>query len=554
MMNKVIHNLVQGTNEWAEHRSSHFNASEAPVVLGVSKYQSRSELLHEKATGISKEVNAATQAIFDDGHRFESAARPLAEKIIGEELFAPTASVEIDGLRLSASFDGVTMMEDVIWEHKTKNQKLSESLSSGVIPDEYKPQLEQQLLIMGAEKCLFMASNGDHETAVYAWYESDPDLRVRLIAAWKQFAADLAAYVPTAPVVEVIGRAPDELPALHIEVTGMVTASNLDAFKSNAIAVIQGINRELSTDTDFANAEKTVKWLGGVEDKLKAAKEHALAQTQSIDALFKAIDSIGAEARTTRLELEKLVKARKDGIRIEIQQAAQQALFDHMAGLNKRLGGRVTMPAYTADFASAMKGKKTVASLKDACDTLLAQAKIDTSAAADKIEINLNSLRELAKDHAFLFNDAQQLVMKANEDLVLLINARISEHEAKEAARLEAERERIRKEEADKLERERLRAEAVEREARLQEDARKRQAEADAIKGAQPAEADPVVQPAAAPAKSKPAGKRAQQQPTAEQLVNTIARAYLVTTAEAAQWLVTMDMAAIADMAEGVTA
>lgn len=531
-MNKITHNLVQGSPEWAAHRANHFNASEAPVVLGVSKYQSRSELLHEKATGISKDIDPATQAVFDDGHRFEALARPLAEKIIGEELYSPTVSIEIEGLRLSASFDGATMMEDVIFEHKSKNKRLSESLSAGVIPDEYKPQLEQQLLIIGADKCLFMASNGDHESALYAWYESDPDLRARLIAAWKQFQADLAAYVPEAPKAEVIGRAPDELPALHIEVTGMVTASNLDAFKSNAIAVIHGINRDLSTDTDFANAEKTVKWLGGVEDKLKAAKEHALAQTQSIDALFKAIDSIGAEARTTRLELEKLVKARKDGIRIEIQQAAQQALFDHMASLNKRLGGKVTMPNYTADFAGAMKGKKTVASLKDACDTLLAQAKIETSAVADGIEINLNSLRELAKDHAFLFNDAQQLVMKANEDLVLLINARISEHEAKEAARLEAERERIRKEEADKL---------------AQEQQTQRPAAS-----AQPEALTPVVEAAvaapvaAAPSKAVEKTKTASNRPSDAQLRKAIAVQFDVPEAMADAWLRDYGFASVA--------
>jgi len=430
-------NLTQGSAEWLQARRQHHTASEASAMMGMSKYQSRSELLRAKATGIAEEVSGHTQRLFDRGHETEALARAIAEEIIGEELYP--ATVTDDEGYLLASLDGMTMMGDVIWEHKLANADLIADVLAGRCPECHFWQVTQALHITKAEKCLFMVSDGTKENCHHVWVTLGENYSRDLVSGWKQFDADLANYTPEAPKAEVIGRAPDELPALHIEVTGMVTASNLDAFKSNAIAVIQGINRELSTDTDFANAEKTVKWLGGVEDKLKAAKEHALAQTQSIDALFKAIDSIGSEARTTRLELEKLVKARKDGIRIEIQQAAQQSLFDHMAGLSQRLGGKVTMPPYTADFAGAMKGKKTVASLKDACDTLLAQAKIETSALADRFEINLNSLRDLAGNHAFLFNDVQQLVAKANDDLVLLINARITDHEAKEAARIEAE-------------------------------------------------------------------------------------------------------------------
>lgn len=533
---KVIDGLIQGSPEWHAFRAKHFNASEAAAVFGVHKYMSRADLLALKATGIEKEVNSFQQAKFDEGHATEALARPLVEDIIGEDLYPVVASDDDDWL--AASFDGITIGDDILFEHKLLNADLVAQVKARELEPHYYWQLEQQLLISGAEKAIFVTSDGTKENLHWMEYRPVAGRAEQLIAGWKQFEADLAAYVPEAPKVEVIGRAPDELPALHIEVTGMVTASNLDAFKSNAIAVIQGINRDLSTDTDFANAEKTVKWLGGVEDKLKAAKEHALAQTQSIDALFKAIDSIGAEARTTRLELEKLVKARKDGIRIEIQQAAQQALFDHMASLNKRLGGKVTMPAYTADFASAMKGKKTVASLKDACDTLLAQAKIDTSAIADKIEINLNSLRELAKDHAFLFDDAQQLVMKANEDLVLLINARISEHEAKEAARLEAEVQR-RLDAEREAEAARIRRAAAEEQ--LRQDRELKCAEADKAAEQKPGNAQQV---AAAPTAAGPvtattarSAKAGDVRPTDAQLRKAIAVQFDVPEAMADAWL-----------------
>jgi predicted phage-related endonuclease len=40
--------------------------------------------------------------------------------------------------------------------------------------------------------------------------------------------------------------------------------------------------------------------------RLEAAKQHALSQTASIDALFRAMDEISAETRRVRLDLVKL--------------------------------------------------------------------------------------------------------------------------------------------------------------------------------------------------------------------------------------------------------
>ncbi|WP_242489352.1 MULTISPECIES: hypothetical protein [unclassified Pseudomonas] len=47
------------------------------------------------------------------------------------------------------------------------------------------------------------------------------------------------------------------------------------------------------------------------------------------------------------------------------------------------------MPAVAADFAGAMKNKRTIASLQDAVDTELAGAKIAASQTADAIRLNL---------------------------------------------------------------------------------------------------------------------------------------------------------------------
>ena len=429
------HNLIQGSPEWHAHRATHFNASDAPAMMGCSPYMNRTQLMHRMKTGISQEVDAATQRRFDDGHRFEALARPLAEEIIGEDLYPVTGS---EG-ELSASFDGLTMSEDVAFEHKTLNDELRAVLVEGctgdVLPLMYRIQMEQQIIVSGASRVLFMASKWAGEELVeerHCWYEGDAELAARVILGWQQFARELADYHPTEAAPEVVGRTPETLPALRIEVTGAVTASNLGAFKTHALEVFAGINKDLKSDQDFADAEKAVKWCGDVEDRLAAAKQHALSQTESIDALFRTIDDISAEARRVRLDLDKLVKARKEAIRGDLVTDGVMALREHIAALNTRLG-KSLMPSVPADFGGAIKGKKTVASIKDAVSTVLATAKIEANRVADLIDANLKTIA--AAEHDTLFPDVGQLVLKAADDLAAVIASRIATHKAAEEAK-----------------------------------------------------------------------------------------------------------------------
>src|ERR1700684_958175 len=98
------HDLQQNTPAWHQFRATHFGASDAAAMLGLSKYKTRSQLLHEKHTRIVPDVDAATQARFDKGHETEALARPIIEARIGEALSPVTLS---DG-NLSCSCDGLS--------------------------------------------------------------------------------------------------------------------------------------------------------------------------------------------------------------------------------------------------------------------------------------------------------------------------------------------------------------------------------------------------------------------------------------------------------------
>ena len=455
--------LIQGSEEWQAARAKYFTASEAPAMLGLSKYQTRQDLLRQKATGHIPEVDSAKQRLFDRGHAAESAARPIVEEIIGDELFPSTGVLEVEGLPLLASFDGITMDETIVWENKLSNASLIDDLTAGELDGHYWSQLEQQLLVSGAEKAYFTASDGTPENTLGMWYKSVPKRRQQLIAGWKQFAEDLANYQHVEVIQAVVAAPTEGFGALVLQVEGRVVACNIDAFRAGASAFLSRLPKpeELNSDKDFANAESAVKACTEAESKIKAAKDAGLAQMSEVDTVFRVADQIVAEIKAARLSLEKSVELRKTSIRGEIVQSGKDRFADHIYALNKRLG-RVMMPLVPADFVGAIKGKRTVVSLQNAVDTVLANSKIAANEIADKIQANLATLDE-NKEHAFLFNDLASLAMKAPDDLQNIIKLRISEHQAEQQRKLEAEREKIRREEQAKAEREQQEKAAAEK-------------------------------------------------------------------------------------------
>jgi hypothetical protein len=108
------------------------------------------------------------------------------------------------------------------------------------------------------------------------------------------------------------------------------------------------------------------------------------------------------------------------------------------------------MPSVPADFAGAIKNKRTLESMRDSVATALANAKIEASAIADRIQANLTTLRELGADHTFLFSDTATIVLKAPDDLHLIVKSRIADHKAAEVVKEEATRVRIQAEEQAK--------------------------------------------------------------------------------------------------------
>lgn len=456
-----LHNVAQGSSEWLALRANYFTASEAPAMMGASKYSTREQLLSQKKNGFAPDVDSAKQRIFKAGHDTEAAYRPHAEELIGDELYPCTGSLELDGLNLLASFDGLTMNRKEGYEHKLYSASIADSIHQfGEPGPAYYWQLEQQLLVSGANRILFVTSDGTKEKQEACWYSSKPERRAALIAGWQQFAKDLAVYVPQEVIVPAVAAPQMGLPAVSIQVTGSIAlVDNLEKFGTALTAYIASLNRKPETDQDFANLEDAVKRLKNAEEQLDAAESSAIGQAESIDAMRRTVALHRETAHSTRLLIDKLVKAEKENRRTKIVSDAVAELHAHMTALNGRT--RNHMPTVANQFQEVIKGLKSIDSMRDKVAGELARCKIEANAIADRIQYHLELLDDEV-EFGFLFPDARQLVLKASDDFKALVASRIAVHKAAEAekqAALVAKIEAEAKEKAEREAREKIAAE-----------------------------------------------------------------------------------------------
>ncbi|MEQ3658645.1 MAG: YqaJ viral recombinase family protein [Glaciecola sp.] len=440
-------NLTQGTAEWLEARMSHFTASEAPAMMGASKYHSRTQLLDHKKGWIT-EVDEHTKRLFEKGHSSEEAARPIVEEMIGEELY-PVVGV-LEGTKYLASFDGLTMMEDLAFEHKLFGKVLSENVLNNMLDPHYYWQLEHQLMVSGAEKVIFVTSDGTKENMAHMYYEPVPGRREELIAGWEQFEKDLANHEMKAKTEKVVAQDVTTLPVIEYEMNGLALTSNLNDFKAAADALVLKANSTIETDQDFADAEARQKVFTKAESDIKAVAERVLSEAVDIEKFTKDLNYIGEQIRQARLAENKQIKSRKEEIKLNILNTANDEVAKHCA-IFAKLG--LQAPSIDISITDAMKGKKTIDSLKDAAETAVSKIKIELDTYHRTASANAQLMKDYS-EYRLLFADWKSIAFKSNDDFEALVKSRIADHKEEEQKRIEAERAKIRAEEQAKLKRE----------------------------------------------------------------------------------------------------
>jgi len=415
-----IHKLTQGSAEWHKFRAAHDTASEAPTIMGKG-YKSRNVFIKEQATGIEEEISDFVQRLFDQGHEAERLARPICEKLFKKKFSAVTGTHDKNE-KLSASLDGLSVCETVIWEHKLWNKTLPKQIAAEKLDPKYSWQLEQQLYVSGADYAIITCSDGTEENMVHMEYRPVNGRVKKLLAAWDQYHDDLQEYIDNmgdsvieGEAVEIKQTKIEYLPVLAYEMNGMAVSSNLADYKKAALVILKDSEKKIETDQDFADADKLSKELRSSEKALKELRAKLKTEAVDINALDEDLAELQEIVRKGALNGENQVKARKLEIREEKIVKYKKEFDSAFDEVNQSLGN-FHMPKPVADFGLAMKGLKTLESLDNACNDHLSELEVECKIHHDRVSSNAIHYAKEAKDFEYLFPNISDLAAEKDEE------------------------------------------------------------------------------------------------------------------------------------------
>lgn len=165
--------LDQGTKAWLEWRMNGIGASDAPIIMGKSKYKTKLQLWDEKVKKeIALEDEEKNKFVKEKGHRLEAYARAHYEIEIGFN-FPPKLLAHKDTPFILCSLDGWSddLQEGLEIKYLGKddfNRLRDESLTvTERIPEQYFDQIMQQFLCTNAKAITLIGVNDTIEKTIY---------------------------------------------------------------------------------------------------------------------------------------------------------------------------------------------------------------------------------------------------------------------------------------------------------------------------------------------------------------------------------------------------
>lgn len=180
---KVI-NLEQGRDLWLESRKNTFNASECGALFGCSPFfpKNQDDLAQVKYGGRTVYQNKAMTA----GLEAEPIIRAYAEELSGEPL-EPMVGCLDDDERFRASFDGITFDGKRILEAKNSKGTYDYIVKHNKAPEHYYLQVQHQLLVSGANWCLFVVRNPESGLMIPLVIEPNVEIQNEIYVKWIEF-------------------------------------------------------------------------------------------------------------------------------------------------------------------------------------------------------------------------------------------------------------------------------------------------------------------------------------------------------------------------------
>jgi putative phage-type endonuclease len=179
--------LDQSTDEWLSWRRGGIGASDAPVVMGLSPWQTDRELLLLK-TGQQAERSA--NGAMQRGKALEPVARRAYVSHTRIEV-EPVCVQSREHSWMRASLDGLSADGRHVVEIKCPGEKDHRLAASGCVPEKYFPQLQHILAVTGLGEIYYWSFRFDH--TVLLKIERDETFIANLIereaAFWTQVCA-----------------------------------------------------------------------------------------------------------------------------------------------------------------------------------------------------------------------------------------------------------------------------------------------------------------------------------------------------------------------------
>ena len=157
--------LEQNTLDWLRWRSRGIGASDAGIILGVSPWFTRSQLMRRKVNEIleldnkgrkGRKKKEADNGAMARGRRLEPKIRKMYEEITGIQS-PPVCAIHSDHDWMRASLDGWNEDLGIILEIKAPNIDDHRQALAGTVPMKYQPQVQHQLTTMGADKLHYVS-------------------------------------------------------------------------------------------------------------------------------------------------------------------------------------------------------------------------------------------------------------------------------------------------------------------------------------------------------------------------------------------------------------
>ena len=148
--------IEQGSPEWLEIRRNYITATDAGTIMGLNPYETALQLYWKKVLGTETKKNSAMER----GIRLEPAARDCFMSLTGE-FVSPSFRVHVnypDSTWMAASFDGIND-SGVVVEIKCMGSINHALALQGVVPTQYKAQLQWQMDVAGVKQLYFMSYN-----------------------------------------------------------------------------------------------------------------------------------------------------------------------------------------------------------------------------------------------------------------------------------------------------------------------------------------------------------------------------------------------------------